>query len=220
MKVLFTLLALAVGITVSAQKKEITVEGATYGYSVGTQPSIIVTIPNGDKKIIEKILKKEVKSWGGKTKNIGGEYFTEQASSKKFIEGKAYDAYTRIYQDMQDIKVAVAVNLGGAYMNETDHPLQFNEFKERMYNLGILAGKEMLKDDLKNEKKALKGLQKELSSFEKEKGKYEKQIDGFNKKIDASKKQIEEVDKKINSKKEDITKQEGVIKTIEGTSVK
>lgn len=220
MKGIITLFMIAVTFGLTAQKKEVSVEAATYGYSIGTQPSIIVTIPNGDKKIIEKLLKKETSSWGGKTKNVAGEYQTMQASSKKFIEGKVYDAYTRMYQDMQDIKIAVAVDLGGAYMTETDHPLQFNEFKARMYQFALTAAKAMLANDAKAEQKNLKALQKELKSFEKEKGKYEKNIQGFEKKIAENKTSIEEVEKKIASKKEDITKQEGLIKEIKNTTVK
>lgn len=213
-------LFVAVSLGLTAQQKEITVESGTYGYSVSTQPSVIVTIPDGDKKVVEKLLAKEIKSWGGKMSNSGGEYTTKQSVSKKFFDGKTYDTYTRIYQDVKDLKIATAVDLGGAYMTETDHPLQFNEFKERMYKFALSAAATMKASLVKDEQKKLSGLEKELKSFDKEKASYQKQIDGYEKKINENKSKIEDVEKKITSKKDDITKQENLIKDLKNTTVK
>lgn len=220
MKILFLTLFLGFGLTVSAQQKNITVEAANYGYSVGVQPSIILTIHDAKKEDIEKLVAKEVKSWGGKTTSKEGELATLQASNKKFIDGKAYDAYTKIYQDMKDVKISTTVNLGGAYMTESEHPVQFGAFKTRMYNFGISIEKTLLANQAKAEKGNLKSLEKELKSFEKTKSSRLKQIESYQSKIKEIQKEVSEIDQNIATKKKEIIQQENQIKIIQNTTVK
>ncbi|MBN9293310.1 MAG: hypothetical protein J0G96_04950 [Flavobacteriia bacterium] len=220
MKHIFSVLFVAVSFGLAAQKKEVKITEENYNFSVGSKNAIVVTIPDSKKEVVEKELKNELKSWGGKMTSGKGEYSTLQSANKKLFEGKTFDTYTRIFQDGQDVKVAVATDLGGAYLSSNQHPSQFNEFKEKLYAFAVQAGNQALAVDVKAEEKILKTQEKELKAFEKQDASYKKEIDNYKKKIDENERKIKDNEVNISKKKEEISKQEDKIKSIKNTKVK
>lgn len=220
MKNILSILFVAISFVTFGQKKEVSITEEIYNYSVGSKNSIVLTIPDADKEIIEKELKKEVKSWGGKMTSGKGEYSTLQSAIKKVNEGKTFDSYVKIFQTGQDVKVAVATDLGGAFMSSSMHPSQFNEFKDLLYKFSVNAGLAGLAADAKNEEKVLKTYEKELKSFEKTDSSIKKEIDGYKKKIVDAEKKLKENEVNISKKQEEVNNQKEKIKSIKGTKVK
>lgn len=220
MKTLLSVLFMATTIGLFAQKREISVAEGNYNFSVGSKNAIILTIPNSDKKVVEGVLKKEIKSWGGKMKASSGEYTTFQSVDKKLFDGKTFDTYTKIFQDEKNVKIAVATDLGGAFLNSNQHQAQFDQFRERLYQFGVSAGQAMVASDVKTEEGILKDQQKELKSMDKQVSSYQKQINSYQKKIDENNKKIEDLKNQITIKKFNISQQEEKIRVTKGTKVK
>ena len=205
MKQLFTVLFTALSISVIAQN-EVKISEENQSFSVGAKNSIVVNIPHGKMDIIEKELKSEMKDWGGKYNSSKGEFTTMQASTK-FMGDKAFDAYAKIIVSGDVIKVAVAVDLGGAFMSSGNHGSLYNAMKERMKAFAVRASKESIAEDLKTEQKILSGFEKEQKDLEKDKESLLKSIEDYRKKISDAEKKIEENVNNQYKKKEEISKQ-------------
>lgn len=217
---LFVLMLALASFGAFAQKKEVTIIEENYNFSVGAKNAITVLIPDSQKEVVNGVLLKEIKSWGGKMKASKTEITTLQSADKKLFDGKTFDTYTKIYQSGQDVKITIATDLGGAFLASAMHPDQFNQMKERLYNFAVNAGSASIAADAKAEEKALKTMEKELKSLEKNDANYKKNIDKLKKEIEANEKSIADNNILIGQKKEEIAKQTEKIKEIKATKVK
>lgn len=220
MKLLFTLLLFTTFSFAAIAQKEISIKEENYSYSVGSKNSFLVKIPDSKKELVEKELTSEMKSWGGKMSGKKGEYSTIQSAVKKMFEGKTFDSYVKVFQSGQDVMVAVAIDLGGAFLSSNQHPSQFNEMRERLHNFAVEAGKASLQSDVKTEEKILSTLKKEQKSLEKVRSTEEKNIESYKKKIAESEKKIEENKSLTDKKKAEIDAQDKKISEIKKTKVK
>lgn len=219
MKQLFILLIVAFSFNSFAQN-EVKVTEESISYSVGSKNSIVVTIPYGDQEVVEKELKNEMKDWGGKYSSSKGEAQTLQSSVKKMFERKTFDSYAKVIKTDDGVKVAVAVDLGGAFMTSSQHSSQFAEMKERLQKFAVTAAKASIKENMKAEEKILSGFEKEEKSLEKEKESHLKDIEDYKKKIADSQKKIEDNVILQTKKKEQIKDQSKKIKDLENIKIK
>ena len=65
--------------------QEIKTSSDKISFSHGSFDAIVVTIPFGNKDIIEKELKSEMKDWGGKYNSSKGEYTAKEAKMKAMV---------------------------------------------------------------------------------------------------------------------------------------
>lgn len=219
MKQLFTLLITAISLGAFAQN-DVKITEENISYSVGAKNSIVVTIPYGKVDIVEKELKSEMKDWGGKYNSSKNEYTTLQSSVKKMFERKTFDTYATIISSGDVVKVAVAVDLGGAFMTSKEHSTQFAEMKERLHKFAITAAKASIQDNMKAEEKILSTFEKDQKSLEKDKEGHLKDIEDYKKKIADSQTKIEENVVLQTKKKEEINAQSAKIKELENLKFK
>ena len=213
MKQLFTLLLTAFSLGALAQG-EVKVSEEHYAFSTGSKNSIIVTIPYGKLDIVEKELKEELKGWGGKYNSSKGEYTSMQATMKS-MGAKPFDAYARPFSSGETVKVAFAIDLGGAYLSSSQHGAQFTAMKERVKDFAVKAAKACIAEEMKAEQKILTGFEKDQKDLEKEKETLLKSIDDYKKKISDAEKKIEENINNQTKKKEEITNQTAKVGEIE-----
>src|SRR4051812_8275370 len=110
-------LVAAMAATTFFYAQEVKTNEENVSFTNGSHNAIVVTIPYGNKDIVEKALKSEMKDWGGKFNSSKGELQTTGSSSKAMGD-KPYDGYAKIVSDNADeVKVAFAVDLGGAYLS-------------------------------------------------------------------------------------------------------
>lgn len=219
MKQLFILAITAISFSSFAQNQIKTSEESV-AYSVGSRNSIIVTVPYGKADIVAKELKSEMKGWGGKMKAGKSESTTLQSSVKSMFERKTFDTYAKVITVDKEVKVAVAVDLGGAFMNSKDHPAQYAEMKARLETFAATAAKASVKDNVKAEEKILSTLEKEEKSLEKVKESHLKEIENYKKKIEESQKKIEDNIILQTKKKEEVKAQSERIKDLENLKFK
>lgn len=205
MKQLITLLLTTLSAGVFAQG-EVKVTEENYSFSVGSKNSIIVTIPYGKMDIVEKELKSELKDWGGKYNSSKGEYTTMQATIKS-MGAKAFDAYARPYASGETVKVAFAIDLGGAFLSSNQHSAQFTAMKEKIKDFAVRTARECVAEELKAEQKILSGFEKDQKDLEKDKESLLKSIEDYKKRISEAEKKIEENTTNQSKKKEEITRQ-------------
>lgn len=192
----------------------VTVREENNNFSVGSKNSIVVNIPYGSIGVVEKALKSELKDWDGKFNTSKGEYTSLQAKLK-VMGDKPFDAYAKIINSGDLIKVAVAIDLGGAFMTSDQHGAQFSEMREVLRKFAIETAQECVDEDFKMESKKLEGFEKEQKDLEKEKENLLNAIDDYRKRISEAEKKIEENMTNQSSKKTDISTQSQKVKEIE-----
>ncbi|TXI83768.1 MAG: hypothetical protein E6Q37_09725 [Crocinitomicaceae bacterium] len=183
-------------------------------FSVGSKNSIVVNIPFANLDILEKELKRELKDWGGKYNSSKDEYTSTQASFKAMGD-KPFDVIAKIIKSGETVKVAFAIDLGGAYLTSNQHQEQFNVMKDKIKAFAINASKECVAEELKTEGKVLSSLEKDQKELEKDKESLLNSIEDYRKKIAEAEKKIEENVSNQSKKKAEIAKQAEKLKEVE-----
>lgn len=183
-------------------------------FSVGSKNSIVVNIPFANLDILEKELKRELKDWGGKYNSSKDEYTSTQASFKAMGD-KPFDVIAKIIKSGETVKVAFAIDLGGAYLTSNQHQEQFNVMKDKIKTFAINASKECVAEELKTEGKVLSSLEKDQKELEKDKESLLNSIEDYRKKIAEAEKKIEENVSNQSKKKAEIAKQAEKLKEVE-----
>lgn len=198
-----TLIA-AVATTSFFYAQEVKVSEENVSFSNGSHNAIVVTIPYGNRDIVEKELKSEMKDWGGKYSGGKSEMNTTQ-SSLKSMGDKYFDGYARILEGGSNyLKVAVAVDLGGAYLDSRQHGSQYNALKKRLESFASRASMASIDGELEAEGKILKDMEKEKVEMEKTIESSKKDIEDYQKKIAEAEQRIKDNETGIAKKTEEI----------------
>jgi len=185
--------------------QEVKTSNEKVSFSHGSFDAIVVTIPYANKDAVEKELKSEMKDWGGKYNSSKGEYTAKEAKIKGMGD-KYFDGYAKIIESGSEIKVAFAVDLGGAYMNQSEHKDQYKAIEARAKKFAQNASKESINGMIELETKALKKLTGEKEDLLKD-------IEDSKKDIEDAKKKIAEEEQKIKDNESATQKKEGEIAT-------
>lgn len=193
---------------------EVMITEGNESFSTGSHNTLIITIPYGQKDIVEKELKSTFKDWKGKVS--GKDELSMIQGSTKALKKKTFDAYGKVKVEGDGtVKALVAVDLGGAYLNSKDHGEQFSAIKADLQSFAVRSGQECVDIEIKAAEKVLAGFQKEQKDLEKEKEKLEESIVEFKKKIAEAEKNIEENGVKQETKTEEIKTQTKTVGEIE-----
>jgi methyl-accepting chemotaxis protein len=131
--------------------------------TIGSVPSITISMPYGSESEVEKELKSALKKWKGKL-TMKHEFFLDDVELKEFGEN-TFDVYGKVYVEADEVKIAVSIDLGGAYLNSVAHPNKYKVMEDKLHILGNNITKEVLEDQFKDEQKELKKLNNELSKL-------------------------------------------------------
>lgn len=196
--------------------QEVRTSNEKVSFSHGTYDAIVVTIPYANKDVVEKELKSEMKDWGGKYSSSKDEYTTKQ-SKLKAMGDKYFDGYAKIIESSgSDIKVAFAVDLGGAYLNSGDHSDQYKVIEDRVKKFGQKASKESVNGMIETETKALKKLNGEKEDLQKSIESSKKDIESYKKKISESEQKIKDDETATQKKEAEIATQSKKLEDVQG----
>lgn len=194
--------------------QEIKTTEETVAFTNGSHNAIVVTIPYGNKEIVESELKSEMKDWGGKYNSSKGEYTAMQASMKAMGE-KMFDGYAKIIEGGDAIKVAFAVDLGGAFMDSRQHALQFKVIQERAKKFAAKAATGSVDEELAKEAKILKTMESDKKDLEKSIESSKSAIEDYKKKIADAEQKIKDNESALSTKGEEIATQTSKIQEVE-----
>jgi chromosome segregation ATPase len=212
MKQLIIIATLFLNFLTFAQDVKVTNESVQFNN--GSHPAVVVTIPYANKELVEKALKGEMKDWGGKYDNSKGEFMAIQTSMKAMGD-KYFDGYAKIIESGSEIRVAFAVDLGGAYMDSREHGAQWKVIEERAKKFAKNTSMKSVEDELVVAAKALKELESQQQDMESSIEDSKKDIETYKKKITEAENSIKENEQSIEKKKVEIATQEKLIEAIE-----
>lgn len=213
MKYLFTGLFALISFAILAQNT-VSVSEENINFSVGSKNSIVVNIPHSNIDFVEKAIKKELKDWDGKYNSSKNEFTSVQAKLKEMGD-KPFDVYAKIISSGDNIKVAFAIDLGGAFLSSDQHASQFKEMREIIRKFALQTAKDCVEEEYKAESRKLENLEKDQKDLEKEKESLLNSIDEYRKRITEAEKKIEENMTNQSTKKSEISNQSQKVKEIE-----
>ena len=182
--------------------------------SMGSKSAFTVKYEGTDVKTVEAQWTKIMKSYKGKVKkNKAKELFADDVNLKD-LSTNTVDVYATVAKDESGNNTTLSVwyDLGGAFLNETDHPSQAVAVKNMLDQTSLRVGAARAESILDEEEDTLKGMNKDLDKMVKEKEDGLKKIEDAKALIAKMEAMIEENDKSQASKKTEIQSQE---KTIE-----
>jgi hypothetical protein len=201
-KGVLSILSLCFVLSLSAQKTK--VEEKRENIGDGVNNSLVVTIYSANVDDAAKEWKKKMKS--GKAKISGKKEIFADNAELPYISDNPIDVYARFEQKKDDVYMVVAYNLGGAFLNSSDHKTQYKAAEKMIYDFAVELSKMCIEDDLGDAEKGLKTMNKDLERLKSDNEGLHKDIQRYEEQIEKAKTEVED----------NVKEQEEKVKEIEG----
>ncbi len=207
---------------------EIEVQESSADFNGDSRNALSVMVYGEVHDEVENKARKTFRGWGN-VKNREAPLFIKEAENDD-ISDMPFNFYLKVEeQDDSTQKVFAAVNLGGAWLNSSDHSDGYDALSARLREFAVRVTKEAMEGVVEKEQKKLEELQNKLEDISDEKAdeqgniedkketieKAKKTIEEAKSAIEDAEKRIEELDKKIKEQEEKIKAQEKRVKKVE-----
>jgi hypothetical protein len=208
------IIALLAFTTVSSYAQKIKVEEEKNNIGGGKNPSLVVTIYEASDDDINSGWKSIMKGYNGKISSKDGGHIADNVVIKD-LSNNTCDVYYRVEKVKDnEYKLIVAVNLGGAFMNPSDHKAQNDYFKKLMKDYAIKVSKDAIAGQLKDASKMLSKMESQQKDLEKEQDGLKKDIENYKSKIKRAEDDIVKNNTDQGKKKSEIDAQKKVVDAI------
>ena len=218
MKKLINVVA-AVVFTLSVQAGTVTVVEGNSKIAEGSNNALSVIIYETDFEEILKAWKKEMKDTKAKVKKSKGEIFADNAVIKK-LGDHPMDIYARTEKIVGGSKLIIGINLGGAFLNSSDHKEKYDAFAKFVEEFAESQIKEAIQKQIKAAEKELKDREKAQEKLVKEKTDLKSKIEGFKNDIKAAEGEITTNESDQDSKKMSIEEQKKEVEIVKAKAAK
>ena len=205
-KIIFALFVLSSS-SIFAQKMKVVEDKADMA---GARQNVVaVVIPEVERKSVEKEWCKLMKGYDAKISNKK-EIFANNALIKT-ISDKPIDVYALVEETKEGIKLSVAINLGGAFLNSKVHASQYDAVVKIMDNFAKETLISVLDDKISDETKKLKSANNKQDDLVKSKDKLKSNIEKWKDNIKDAEQKIKDNDKDQETAKKEIEEQQKVV---------
>lgn len=215
MKRILTLaLAVSMGTALFAQKIKVKESKETIGG--GSNNALVVTLYGISPSDAEESFRSFMKQYDGKRSSKDGGIFIDNASIKEISGNNTIDIYGVAQGKKGDAEITfvVAFDLGGAFLNSSEHKDQYKIAEKIVKEFAVKATKEAIETELKAAQKAQEKLEDDQKSLEKDKKGLEKDIEDYKSKITKAEQDIVKNKSDQDKKKSEIEAQKKVVSTI------
>lgn len=183
--------------------------------SLGPQNAFYVEIPGADKKMAEKTFYEFVKDYGKMKENGKAREHFMMATKIPVINGTSpIDLYSKFEEGKNMATTYVWVDLGGSFVNSSDHTSQTAALRQFMYDYFTAVRKKVVTEELKAEEKNLSNLEKDLSKLKDKNQDYHNDIEKAKQKIAEAEKNIEKNIVDQENKTKEIDTQKNVVEKV------
>ena len=126
-----------------------------------------------------------------------------------------FDVYAKVDEIAEGgATISLAIDLGGAYLDQSEHSDKYKIIEARLYKFAVQAAKNVIDVEVKAEEKKLKDREKELDELKKEKEKKEKHIQDLQNEIKKTEEEIKENETSQEEKGKEIEEQKNKVKEV------
>ncbi len=214
-RVIFFGITIVLFVTTGFGQRKIEVNETSFGFSSGNQHALYVTVFESTSKDVSKAWQKQLKDFKGKISEKKGEVFADNAIVKEFNDNNTVDIFTR-FEDTKDgnVKMYVAIDLGGAYLSSSEHAEKFKAMKNILYDFSKTMSEEVVNVQIKEASKILSVLESEQKRLEKDNEELHKNIESYKEKIKKAEEDIKTNLSNQESKKKAIEDQQKAVNVL------
>ena len=210
-KGILSILSICFVLSLSAQKTKVNEKRENIGDGVNN--ALVVTIYSADVDDAVKEWKKKMKK--AKAKISGkNEIFADNADLP-YISDNLIDVYAKFDQKDEDVYMVVAYDLGGAFLNSSEHKTQYKAAEKMIYDFAVEISKLCIGDNLGDAEKELKTMNKDLDRLKSDNEGLHKDIQRYEEQIEKAKKEVEDNVKDQENKVKEIEEQQKTVSEIE-----
>lgn len=189
----------------------------TRSMSLGTEPAMVMKIPNTNEKVVADVWQSYVKdAYRGKTKwdRKSKEYFTDDVSITAIGGSNTVDLYAAIDQSGQDVEFVLWCDLGGAFLSSSSHPDRYAEAEKMLAQFSMEVAKAGVQFELDDQEKELKRLEGELKKLQNANDRYHKEIEKAEEAIKKAQEEIVKNEQEQEAALQNIEKQKQVVEGV------
>ncbi|MES2395703.1 MAG: hypothetical protein V4549_06855 [Bacteroidota bacterium] len=215
MKKILTL-AIAAFISFSGFAQKVKVKESNESIGEGSHNSLVVTLYGVNPDDAEDEFKSFMKEYDGKRSSKGGAIFIDNALIKE-MGPNTIDIYGKANGKKGDPEITfiVAFDLGGAFLNSSEHKDQFNTAEKIVKDFAIKAIKNAVEEQLKAAQKIQSKLEDNQKDLEKENKSLNSDIEDYKAKIKRAEDDIVKNKAAQDKKKSEIEAQKKVVGDID-----
>src|ERR1019366_3197747 len=206
----------AVTISLSAFSQKIKVKESNENIGGGSHSALVVTLYGVNPSDAEDAFKSFMKQYDGKRSSKNGGVFIDHATIND-MGNNTIDIYGKANGKKGDpeIKFIVAFDLGGIFLNSSDHKDQFKVAEKIVKEFAIKATKEAIAEQLKDAKKVQSKLEDNQKDLEKDNKDLKGDIEDYKAKIKKAEDKIVINNADQTKKKAEIEAQKKVVGEID-----
>lgn len=169
----------------------------------GNNKCLTVSIYETNTDDVEKAWEKLMKSYDAKVSSKK-EIFADNALIKD-LTNNTVDVYAKcVKKSDNEIQFIVAVDLGGAFLNSSEHSSQFKTMEKIVRDFAKKATLDGLEDKVKEQQKVFDKGAKEMEGLVKDKEKLEKDIENYKEKIKKAEEDIKQNQNEQSAKQKEV----------------
>ncbi len=205
-------LACAAVITVSAFSQKIKVKESTETIGGGNHNALVVKLFDVNPSDAEEEFKSFMKTYDGKRSSMEGAVFIDNAVITA-IGNNTIDVYGKASGKKGDpeISFTVAFDLGGSFLNSSEHKAQYNVAEKIVSDFAIKTVRNAIEKQLRDTKKIQAKLEDEQKDLEKENRELNSDIEDYKIKIKKAEDDVMKNQTAQDRKKEEIEAQKKVV---------
>ena len=201
-----TLACFFIGSITEALAQKIKVTESTENVGGSKKNALVVNIYNTDPSDIESKWKSLMKDYRGKTSTKDG-VFADNAVITPINGNNTIDVYAKTVKGKDgEVKLMVAFDLGGAYLNSSEHKDKYNEAQKIVYEFAVKTTREAIAGQRKEAEKQLEKIEDQQKDLTRSNEKSSSNIDDYKKKIEDYKQRIKEAEDNIAKNKTELEK--------------
>ena len=158
----------------------------------GIQNALSIDLPDADDKMVKKVWKIFLKQYDTKPKKVkdGDELICDDVIMYDIGGSNSIDLYSRIDEGKNHTTFITWFDLGGAYLNSSDHRDAYKEAEKILLRFALDVMKTVINEELEDEEDNLKKVETKLSKLKKDNKKYHNEIEKAKEKIARMEKNI------------------------------
>jgi len=209
-------LAFAIAISVSVSAQKIKVKESNENIGGGNHNAITVTLYDISPSDAADAFRSFIKKYDGKRSSLDGGVFSDNATIKD-MGNNTIDIYGKAQGKKGDpeISFVIAFDLGGAFLNSSDHKDQYKVAEKIAKEFAINTCKEIVEQKLKDAQKKQSGLEDEQQDLEKENRSLTSDIEDYKSKIKKAEDNIVTNKSNQEKKKAEIETQKKAVSEVE-----
>ncbi len=184
--------------------------------SLGVNNALVLELPDAKEKFVEKLWKKYIKQFDGKTKRNkkADEYFTDNAKMVDIGGAQSVDVYCRVAGSGSDVEVILWIDVDGSFLSSSSYPEEYTEAEKILMRFALEVTREKIKIELKEEQSRMKKLSKSMKKLQRANSNYHRSIEIAKEKIKKAEANIEQNEIDQENMKNDIEAQQEILEAV------